>query len=240
MFCEGAGAADDPAKIAGWFEQAAASGDLVAAFNLGICLTKGVGVEQDEQQAAQWLRRAAEGVPDAQYMYGRMLAEGRGVTPDLKEARTWFKRAAEAGMPDAQVALAEMMVNGRGGPRDLAGAVELFEKAAAQGHSGAMFALGALHGGGHGLADGPASRPTLVPRGGRTWPRPGAADARPLSGKRRRGRIKPGGGAPVAGTRRCPRCCRRPARLGRAVAAAGGRRTDMALRSGRCPDCLSN
>ena len=84
LFSKARARADDPAKIAGWFKQAAASGDLVAAFNLGICLTKGVGVDQDEQQAAQWLRRAAEGVPDAQYMYGRMLAEGRGVTPDLE------------------------------------------------------------------------------------------------------------------------------------------------------------
>jgi TPR repeat protein len=40
--------------IAGWFEEAAASGDLIAAFNLGVCLVKGVGVERDEEQAAAW------------------------------------------------------------------------------------------------------------------------------------------------------------------------------------------
>ena len=40
-----------------------------------------------------WLRRAAEGVPDAQFMYGRMLAEGRGVAPDLREARASGWRA---------------------------------------------------------------------------------------------------------------------------------------------------
>ena len=68
--------------VAHWFEQAAASGDLVAAFNLGLCLDKGVGVEPDAQQAVHWLRRAAEGVPEAQYMYGRMLAHGHGVPAD--------------------------------------------------------------------------------------------------------------------------------------------------------------
>jgi TPR repeat protein len=111
LVLEGAGAPEDPSRIAGWFKQAAAEGDLIAAYNLGVCLVKGVGVAQDEQQAAQWLRRAADGVADAQYMYGRMLAEGRGVPPDLRSARTWFTRAADAGVPDAQVALAEMMVN---------------------------------------------------------------------------------------------------------------------------------
>ena len=75
----GAGEREDPVRIAAWFEQAAASGDLVAAFNLGLCLTKGVGVERNEKHAAILLQRAAEGVAEAQYMYGRMLAEGRGV-----------------------------------------------------------------------------------------------------------------------------------------------------------------
>ena len=50
-----------------WFEQAAASGDLVAAFNFGVCLAEGVGVERDDRKATQWLRRAADGVVNAQY-----------------------------------------------------------------------------------------------------------------------------------------------------------------------------
>jgi uncharacterized protein len=141
------GGPDDRATVAKWFEDAAQSGDLVAAFNVGVCLARGVGVERDEEQAAHWLRRAAEGVTDAQYIYARMLAEGRGLECNLPEARAWFARAAEAGMPDAEVALAEMMANGRGGPRDLDTALRLFAKAADEGHSGAMFALGALHGG---------------------------------------------------------------------------------------------
>src|SRR5439155_26080531 len=111
LVLEGAGAASDPAKVAEWFERAASAGDLVAAFNLGICLVKGVGLHRNERQAAQWLRRAAEGVAEAQVMYGRMLIEGRGVVPDLPGARVWFTRAADAGVPDAQVSLAEMMVN---------------------------------------------------------------------------------------------------------------------------------
>jgi TPR repeat protein len=47
---------------------------LIDTFNMGIAFSKGLGVERDEKNAAMWLRRAAEGVPEAQYAYGRMLA----------------------------------------------------------------------------------------------------------------------------------------------------------------------
>ena len=38
LVLEGAGEAEDSSRIAGWFKQAASAGDLVAAFNLGVCL----------------------------------------------------------------------------------------------------------------------------------------------------------------------------------------------------------
>jgi TPR repeat protein len=151
LVAHGGGGAEDSAKVARWFAHSAVAGDLVGAFNIGMCLAKGVGVDRNDQEAARWLRNAAEGVPEAQYIYGRMLAEGRGMEPDLKAARTWFMRAAEAGLPEGEVALAEMMLNGRGGPSSTAEALKLFKKAAERGHSGAMFALGALCAGGHGL-----------------------------------------------------------------------------------------
>jgi TPR repeat protein len=66
----------------------------------------------------QWMRRAAEGIVNAQYWYGRMLVEGRSVQTDAREGRAWIVRAAGAGMAEAEVALAEMMLNGRGGRRD--------------------------------------------------------------------------------------------------------------------------
>ncbi|MER9953192.1 tetratricopeptide repeat protein [Mesorhizobium sp. M0047] len=89
----GAGEPDDRTSIVVWFEATASSGDMVAAFNLGLCFAEdvGAGMRKDEEQAARWVRRAAEGVADAQYAYARMLQDGRGV------------------------ALAEMLLNGRGG-----------------------------------------------------------------------------------------------------------------------------
>ncbi len=102
LVLQGLAEPDDQLKTREWFEQAAEAGDLIAAFNYGICLAEGVGVERDERRAAQWLRRAADGVVNAQYWYGRMLAEGRGVDADPAEGRVWIARAAETGMVDAR------------------------------------------------------------------------------------------------------------------------------------------
>ena len=106
---------------------------------------------RDDSEAALWLRKAADRVPNAQFWYGRVLVEGRGVDRDLGEGRRWIARAAKAGMVDAQVALGEMMLTGTGGACDPPGALALFEKAAANGHLAAMFATGVVYGGVHGV-----------------------------------------------------------------------------------------
>ena len=47
LVLEGGALPNDPTRIAGWFEQVgASSGDLVAAFNLGVCLRKGWVLER--------------------------------------------------------------------------------------------------------------------------------------------------------------------------------------------------
>ena len=127
LLLHGFGEEDDGARTREWFEQAAASGDLVAAFNFGVCLAEGVGVDRDDRKAAEWMRRAADGVVNAQYWYGRMLVEGRGIEADPGQGRAWIERAAAVGMPEAEVALAELkLLSGRGGPRDHPGALDLF------------------------------------------------------------------------------------------------------------------
>ena len=108
----------DPPPVHEWFERAAEQGDLVGAFNFAVCLAEGVGVSRNDERAAFWLRRAAEGVVEAQYWYGQMLAEGRGMAKDGAAAAVWFTLAADFGMPQAQVALAELHVNGHGVSRD--------------------------------------------------------------------------------------------------------------------------
>jgi TPR repeat protein len=151
LLLTGMGEEDDRVRIYKGFEQAAASGDLVAAYNCAVCLSHGVGVARDDREAALWLHKAANQVPNAQFWYGRILVEGRGVDRDLAEGRRWIARAAETGMVDAQVALGEMMLTGTGGACDPPRALALFEKAAAKGHLAAMFAAGIVYGGAHGV-----------------------------------------------------------------------------------------
>jgi len=154
LLLTGMGEEDDRVCLYKEFEQASASGDPVAAYNCAVCLALGVGVARDDSEAALWLRKAADRVPNAQFWYGRVLVEGRGVDRDVAEGRRWIARAAEVGMVDAQVALGEMMLTGAGGACDPPGALALFEKAAASGHPAAMFANGVIYSGVYGvLAD---------------------------------------------------------------------------------------
>jgi TPR repeat protein len=77
-------------------------GDPVAQFGLGLCLAEGIGVEQNDQAALDWFRRAAETLPAAQCWCGKMLAEGRGCDPDPDAAQAWLLRASEHGVAEAR------------------------------------------------------------------------------------------------------------------------------------------
>jgi len=63
---------------------------------------KGQGVAQDEVQAAQWYRKAAEqGNAMAQYQLGMMYALGQGVKKDDEESQQWLRKAADQGYRQA-------------------------------------------------------------------------------------------------------------------------------------------
>jgi len=55
----------------------------------------GLGVPQDDRQAAHWFRMAAaQGHRPAQFYLGTLYAEGQGVEPDPVEALKWVTLAA--------------------------------------------------------------------------------------------------------------------------------------------------
>ena len=75
----------------------------------------GQGVRQDDAQAAQWYRKAAEqGYAQAQSNLGVMYANGQGVRQDYVQAVQWFGKAAEQGIAEAQSNLGVMYVKGQG------------------------------------------------------------------------------------------------------------------------------
>ena len=94
----------------------------------------GRGVPQDDEQAADWYRKAADRrhVP-AQVKLGAMYAKGRGIPKDPGQAVFWSQRAAAAGNPDGQFNLAVHYAKGEGISKDPVRAYVWFDLAVAQG-----------------------------------------------------------------------------------------------------------
>ena len=70
-------------------------GHQSAQYNLGVLYSIGLGVEQNDVEAAKWFKMAAErGLPAAQMRLGTAYLEGKGVAEDPKEAYFWFTLAA--------------------------------------------------------------------------------------------------------------------------------------------------
>lgn len=106
-------------------------------FNLGQMYETGVaGFPQDDRQAAEWYRRAAErNYTDAQNMLAHMYARGHGVEKDEIKAVRLFRQAAEQGNANAQHSLGIMYATGSFGYRkDLTLAYVLVGHAAADGN----------------------------------------------------------------------------------------------------------
>ena len=89
--------------------QAAEQGDAEAQVSLGTMYSQGIGMPEDDREAAKWYRKAAEqGMALAQASLGLMYAQGDGVPEDDREAAKWYRKAAEQGMAGAQSSLGFM------------------------------------------------------------------------------------------------------------------------------------
>ncbi len=146
---------------AGQFEQVVAvirplaeSGNREAPVRAGWSLFPGTGrVPQDEEQAAQWWRKAAEqGLARAQNELAVVLSDGRGVPAEPQQAVFWYRKAAEQGFGWAQFYLGKTYAEGRGVARNQTQAVGWVRKAAEQGYTEAQNALGTLYFRGSGIA----------------------------------------------------------------------------------------
>ncbi|MFI3219055.1 MAG: tetratricopeptide repeat protein [Methylococcales bacterium] len=79
--------------------KAADQGDAKAQFALARVYYKGIGVQQDYQQAATWFRKAADqGNVDAQTFLSTMYFKGTGVQKDDSQALKWLNLAADQGL----------------------------------------------------------------------------------------------------------------------------------------------
>ncbi len=114
----------------------AEQGDAKAQYELGTLYDVGIGVPQDDVEAAKWFLKAAEqGEAWAQFKLGMMHANGRGVVKDEIDAVKWHLKAAEQGLVQAQFSLGVMYANDQGVLEDHDEAVMWYRKAAEQGYA---------------------------------------------------------------------------------------------------------
>lgn len=125
-------AADGEGETAfGLYQRAAAMGNILAAYNLGVAYRDGVGTAVDGALAIRWFERATLAGDDvAAFNLAVMLDEGRLVAEDNARAAKFYRLAAERGNVDAMVNLGLMLESGEGVSRNPAAAQDLFGQAA--------------------------------------------------------------------------------------------------------------
>jgi Sel1 repeat len=125
----------------------ARAGDAEAQYNLGRIYQQGIGVKQNNTEAADWYRRAAEqGHSEAQNSLGLLLVADQR---DYPGAAQWFAMAARQGNADAQYNLGVIYFSGLG--VNYGFAAHWFQLAAQQGHVQAQRDLGKMYERGQGV-----------------------------------------------------------------------------------------
>ena len=128
-------------------------GDAAAQTLLGEIYLRGLGVRQDDAEAARWYKVAADsGIPQAQFRYAMMLIDGEGVEQDTDAARELMRQAADAGDPLAAFNYGQMLIRASptGGFTEAFG---YFEKAAESGVPDGQYALSQLYAHGQGVPE---------------------------------------------------------------------------------------
>jgi localization factor PodJL len=130
-------------------EQAAASGDPVALYDLAGQLIGG----EDKSRAIGLFREAAnKGLVMAQYRLAKLYERGEGVPRDMSASRQWTERAAIGGNTKAMHDLAVFFAEGDAGPQSYVSAVQWFRQAADHGLVDSQFNLAVLYQDGRGVS----------------------------------------------------------------------------------------
>lgn len=115
-------------------QKAAAAGNILAAYNLGVSYRDGMGTPINGKLAIEWFERASLAGDDvAAFNLAVILDEGKLVAEDNRRAAKFYRLAADRGNVDAMVNLGLMLENGEGSAKDLPAAHAMFRKAAKEG-----------------------------------------------------------------------------------------------------------
>ena len=79
-----------------WYHRAARKGDARAAFNYGLMLIHGMGIDSDPARGLYWLQAAAAAsVQEAYFELGNLYRQGDHVHQDTYAAIDAYRKAAE-------------------------------------------------------------------------------------------------------------------------------------------------
>ena len=95
-----------------------------------------------DEAAAQLIRKAESGGPDAQYLVGRLYRDGPVLIPDSVEAGDWFDQSARQGVVAAQYALGRLYLTDDAEVYDAELGIQWLEYAAHHGSDRAAYRLG--------------------------------------------------------------------------------------------------
>jgi len=120
----------------------AEAGDAAAQTLVAEIYSRGLGVKQDQKEAAKWYRLAAEqGVAEAQFQYALMLRSGHFVPRDADQAFALMEDSANAGNMLAQFNFAQMVLERGHDTIAIDRAVSYYERAADKGLADAQYAM---------------------------------------------------------------------------------------------------
>ncbi len=120
------------------------AGDAAAAYALGCAYEQGDHLPAKDTEAAHWIARAADRVPDARIHLGILYLHGRGIEPNAAEAFRLFSKAAEAGDVRGEYHRGLCYLQAQGVLRDPERAIHCLEMAARAGYAPALYRLGLL------------------------------------------------------------------------------------------------
>lgn len=128
-------------------QQAALSGDEIAAYKLGLAYSEDTTGPEDGVQVVRWLSLSADaGYAPAQYELATYLLAQENPTPeDNRIALNEMSSAAKSEYPPAETGFGEMLFSGKLIAPDPSRAAILFDKAAAKGDQDAKFYLGQMY-----------------------------------------------------------------------------------------------
>lgn len=127
------------------FKSLAESGNVAAAFCVGLCYYEGFGTNKNPKEAIRWFTFSAErGDADAMYFLAGMYFEGLGTNIDRINAAYWYKKSANLGNISAQYSIARCYQEGFGVKQDYLSAYNWFSRAAEQGDVASLCELGKM------------------------------------------------------------------------------------------------